>query len=127
MSVILAQLEKKLLMKTYLISRMVMPCVMVCCVTTGFSQDSPIHPENYSQRNNITGYGTTIIHYHLDGSQRISDEKMLKNYLQQFEGIKQVAIHSDDIQISFDDIKNVGQVDLLFERVEMLYLTTNKL
>lgn len=111
-------------MKTLLLSTAVMPLCFVCAVSVGFSQENELHRENVVSRTNISGYGTSLITYKLSNSVTCKDTEKLKNYIQEFDGVTSVVIDEDDIAIQFDQVKNSGQLDLLFERVEVLYLTT---
>lgn len=113
-------------MKTLLISRVIISCSLVCCVSSGYSQElPPPHEEHVIHRTNVSGYGTSTIHYQVPASQHVVSVEKLTDYLQQFEGIEHVAIDANAIDISFDEVKNAGQLDLLFERVEVLYLRNN--
>lgn len=112
-------------MKTLLLSRAVMPLCFVCAVSVGFAQETELHRENAISRTNISGYGTSLITYQLSSPVICKDTEKLKSFIQEFDGVASVVINEDDIAIQFNEVMNTGQLDLLFERVEMLYLTTS--
>jgi len=113
-------------MKTYLISRAALLCSLVCCTTSlGLAQNSVSPPENLNIRTNVYGYGTNTIYYQLDASHRVVNAAKLTAYLEQFDGVQDIDVTAEKIQLQFVDVKNEGQLDLIFERMELLYLTPN--
>ncbi len=102
-----------------------MPLCFVCAVSVGFSQENELHRENEASRVNISGYGTSLITYQLSSLVICKDTEKLKSFIQEFDGVTSVVIDEDDIAIQFNEVINTGQLDLLFERIEMLYLTTS--
>lgn len=108
-------------MKTLLFSTL----VLACSGSIGFAQTGEQHVETFFiTRSNVSGYGTTTIRYQLTTSQQIVDSEKLTHYLQQFDGVSEATVRADGFEVRFEEIRNEGQLDLLFERVEMLYLTT---
>ncbi len=113
-------------MKTYLISRTALLCSMVCCTTSlGFAQGSVSPPEQLNNRTNVYGYGTNTISYQLDASHHVANAAKLTAYLEQFEGVQDIDVTAEKIKLQFNEVKNEGQLDLIFERIEVLYLTPN--
>lgn len=101
-----------------------MPLCFVCVVTVGFGQVNEVDRDASILRTNVSGYGTSLIKYQLSNSVICKDTEKLKLFIREFNGVQEVAISGNDILIEFSNVQNSGQLDLLFERVEMLYLTT---
>lgn len=97
-----------------------------------YAQDLPVTPRenNDSHYSNprIEGAGTHSITYHLPAT--ISPEKAdsIRNYLNGLNGIQHVFVDEANslIQLTFSGETSTENVYHLFQRIELLFLSTNK-
>lgn len=112
-------------MKTILISRMALPCLLVCFSVNGIAQEiKPQIPEQYIPRENITGVGTKTIVYQLPPNFIIGNALDLESHLRQYVVIDQVNLDETTITIHSKQVIRGEEVNMIFDRLGMTFFQT---
>jgi len=108
-------------MKTLLISRAALPLFFLCVTSWSYAQVEHDHSRKL-MRDNVVGYGTTLLSYQLPESVVCSDVEKLREYAFTFSGVTNLTVDSNSIDIQFDNLEHARNVELIFARMEILYL-----
>jgi|GEM_PF-2843325 len=96
---------------------------------TSYGQQIERQNDDVYVNKQITGIGSSTIVYHLLPNYLVRSEQDVKSYLGRIHGIDRVEVTNEAITAHFEEIINGQEINMIFERVEMLYIqipTKNK-
>ena|SRR6218665_1005768 len=109
-------------MKTTLISRVALPCLLVCFSMNGYTQELKPHvAEEYVPRENITGVGTKSVSYLIPSNLQVRDAEGLISHLKQYDVIQTVLIDGQTITILSKQVISGNEINLIFDRLGMSF------
>ncbi|WP_341901594.1 hypothetical protein [Fluviicola taffensis] len=89
---------------------------------TSYGQQLERQNDDVYVNKQITGIGSPTIIYHLLPNYIVSSAQDIKTYLGRIHGIDRVEVTNEAITVHFEEIINGQEINMIFDRVEMLYI-----